>query len=109
MSLGTLTYIKSVLKKLRGREGLRSQILKMPMVEAAGKLSYPDAIKIEMFSHAYTGLTPWHDQVFFYLCMESPTLWQPVFGFEYADNGALEQAMKQSYLAKIEQRRRGIG
>ncbi len=109
VSLGTLTYIKSVLKKLRGREGLRSQILKMPMVEAAGKLSYPDAIKIEMFSHAYTGLTPWHDQVFFYLCMESPTLWQPVFGFEYADNGALEQVMKQSYLAKIEQRRRGIG
>lgn len=105
VSLGTLTYIKPVIKKLRSRPGFRSKILQMPLVETDGKLSYPDEIKREMFSFAYASLSAWHDQVFFYLCMENQRLWQPVFGFDYASNDEFEQAMKTSYLEKIEQRR----
>jgi spore photoproduct lyase len=101
VSLGTLTYIKPVIKQLRSRPGFQSKVLQMPMVEAEGKLSYPDEIKLEMFSFAYQSLTPWHDKVFFYLCMENPRLWQPVFGFDYADNEAFESAMKEHYLKKI--------
>jgi spore photoproduct lyase len=104
VSLGTLTYIKPVIKQLRARPGFQSKVLQMPMVEADGKLSYPDEIKLEMFSFAYQSLKPWHDKVFFYLCMENPRLWQPVFGFDYADNDAFESAMKDSYLKKIKER-----
>lgn len=105
VSLGTLTYIKPVIRQLRAREGLRSRVLQMPMVEADGKLSYPEEIKREMFGFAYRSLASWHDQVFFYLCMENQRLWQPVFGFDYPSNEAFEAAMKASYLRKIETRR----
>ncbi len=105
VSLGTLTYIKPVIKQLRARAGFRSKILQMPLVESDGKLSYPEAIKQEMFSLVYRSLRTWHEQVFFYLCMENQRLWQPVFGHAYASNSEFEQAMKRSYLDKIERRR----
>ncbi|MCU7829635.1 MAG: radical SAM protein [Candidatus Thiodiazotropha sp. (ex Myrtea sp. 'scaly one' KF741663)] len=106
VSLGTLTYIKPVIKQLRARPDFQSRVLQMPMVEADGKLSYPDEIKQEMFSFAYRSLEAWHNQVFFYLCMENQRFWQPVFGFDYPSNEAFETAMKESYLAKISTRRR---
>ncbi|MET0069988.1 MAG: spore photoproduct lyase family protein [Candidatus Thiodiazotropha sp.] len=101
VSLGTLTYIKPVIRQLRERRGFRSKILQMPMVESDGKLSYPREIKEQMFSFAYQSLRPWHGEVFFYLCMENPALWRPVFGYEYASNQAFEAAMMQAYRNKI--------
>ncbi|MEW8497856.1 MAG: DNA photolyase, partial [Candidatus Thiodiazotropha taylori] len=91
-------------KKLRARKGFQSKILQMPWVESDGKLSYPKATKQEMFSFAYQSLKPWHEDVFFYLCMENHDLWQPVFGYEYPTNQAFEAAMKSAYLGKIKQR-----
>ena len=101
VSMGTLTFTKSVMKTIRQRD-LTSKILQMPMVPSAGKFSYPEETKIELFSHVYNSLANWHDKVFFYLCMEPQTYWQPVFGFDYADNNEFEHAMKQAYLEKIE-------
>jgi spore photoproduct lyase len=109
VSLGTLTYIKPVIKQLRSRTGFRSKILQMPMVESDGKLSYPQPVKEEMFSFAYQSLKAWHDEVFFYLCMENQRLWLPVFGYEYTSNHAFEVAMKHAYLKKIRNRRGGHG
>ena len=101
VSLGTLTFIKPVMRRIR-EQGLRSQILKMPLVEADGKLSYPDDVKLELFSHAWRSFSRrWREQVFFYLCMENQRLWQPLFGHSYASNEAFEDAMKASYLQKI--------
>jgi spore photoproduct lyase len=100
VSLGTLTFTRSVVRQIRDG-GTRTRILQMPFAEADGKLSYPDEIKLEMFSHAYRSLAPWHGAVFFYLCMENQRLWGPVFGFEYPSNQAFEEAMKASYLEKI--------
>jgi len=103
VSLGTLTFIKPVLKKIRERH-FYSKILKMPMVEAAGKFSYPTETKLELFSHAYENFSQqWHDEVFFYLCMEDHNIWQPVFGYHYQSNDEFELAMKSSYLKTIEQ------
>jgi spore photoproduct lyase len=103
VSLGTLTFIKPVLKQIRQRGG-NSQILKMPLVEADGKLSYPDEIKLQLFTHAYQSFgTSWKESVFFYLCMEHQRFWQPVFGYEYSTNEAFEAAMKGSYVQKIQQ------
>jgi spore photoproduct lyase len=106
ISLGTLTFIKPVMKKIRQRN-FNSMILKMPMVEAAGKFSYPEETKLELFTHAYDSFSPeWHDAVFFYLCMEDHDMWQPVFGYDYINNDEFEKAMKQSYLQTIRQRER---
>ena len=102
VSLGTLTFIKPVVKKLRSR-GLRSKILQMPLADANGKLSYPLQIKRELLKFAADALLPWRERVFFYLCMEDASLWREVLGCEYESNDAFEEAMKAAYFAKIRQ------
>jgi spore photoproduct lyase len=103
ISLGTLTYTKPVLKKIRESQ-LRSKVLKMELTESDGKLSYPENIKLELFSHLYDSFDdPWHEGTFFYLCMENNKYWTPVFGYEYGSNDEFENAMKESYMRKINQ------
>jgi len=99
ISFGTLTYTKSVVKQIRQR-GLKSKILQLPLIDSDGKLSYSDETKLEMFSHAYQSFAQWHDDIFFYLCMENNKLWQPVFGYAYPSNDDFESAMKQAYMTK---------
>jgi len=99
ISMGTLTFIKPVINKLRQRN-FNSKILQMPFDNAAGKASYPLAVKEEMFKHAYDSFKPWHKKVFFYLCMEDHTLWKKCFGHEYYTNVDLERAMVSSYCQK---------
>lgn len=101
ISFGTLTFIKPVIKKIRQRN-FKSKILQMPMTEVAGKYSYPEEIKVEMFSHAYNSFDRyWKDNLFFYFCMEQKYIWDKVFGYDFKDNDHFEQAMKDSYQAKI--------
>ncbi|MDA3052032.1 hypothetical protein OFO01_00995 [Campylobacter sp. JMF_01 NE2] len=104
VSFGTLTFIKPVIKKLRAR-GLESKILQMPFSQANGKISYPKNIKLEMFKFAYSSLRAWHEEVFFYLCMEDEALWGEVFGREFASNDEFERAMKEAYMRKIKENR----
>lgn len=104
LSFGTLTFIKPVIRQIRHRD-LKSKILQMPLVDANGKLSYPVETKLEMFSFAHERLSSWRDRVFFYLCMENPKLWMPVFGYEYRSNEEFEAAMKKSYMNKIDRAR----
>jgi spore photoproduct lyase len=102
ISLGTLTFIRPVIQQLRKRK-LRSKILQMPMEDAGGKLSYPREMKEELFSFAWNAFSPeWQKEIFFYLCMEDPSLWEPVFGFSYRDNKTFEDAMKQRYREKMD-------
>ncbi|PIE58501.1 MAG: DNA photolyase [Desulfobulbus propionicus] len=101
VSLGTLTFIKSVLKRIRSRM-LESSILQMPMEECAGKFSYPFSIKQELFRTVYAAFPQsWKSDVFFYMCMESIDLWEPVFGYSYLSNDQFEQEMLTAYHAKI--------
>ncbi len=105
VSMGTLTYIKSVMREIRKR-AIPTQILKMPMVDTNGKQSYPEEIKHALFSHVYDSFPErWKNNVFFYLCMEDRRLWKPVFGYEYASNAGFEAAMKEAYMDKINQNR----
>ncbi len=101
VSLGTITFTKKVIKEIRTRN-MKSKILQMPFEEIAGKFSYPDTIKEEMFSYLYECLKPWHGKVFFYLCMEPAHLWPKVFGYKYKDNLEFESEMKKSYFTKIQ-------
>ena len=100
ISFGTLTFIKPVLKNIRANLK-SSKILQMPLIEAAGKYSYPLNAKKEMFKMLYDEFKLWHKKVFFYLCMEDESLWNEVFGYEYKNNEEFENAMKNSYMQKI--------
>jgi spore photoproduct lyase len=100
VSLGTLTYIKPVIKAIRN-QGLKTEILRMPLEEIAGKWSYPFEIKKELFSHVYSGFESWHNKVFFYFCMEDPEIWEPVFNRSYSDNQEFEAHMLKNYSEKL--------
>jgi spore photoproduct lyase len=100
VSLGTLTFIKPVIKKIRSRD-FQSRILQIPMVNASGKLSYPLEIKEKMFSFAYQSLKEWHKDVYFYMCMEEKSLWEKIFGYEYPTNESFEMDMKLNYMKKV--------
>ena len=110
ISIGTLTFIKPVIKVLR-KQKIRSKILQMPMEDASGKLSYPVDIKRLMFKTLYDSFSAeWKEKVFFYMCMEEKSLWPDVFGYRYNTNEEFESAMKESYMNKIDalRRKRGI-
>ena len=100
VSFGTLTFIKPVIKQLRGRE-FRTKITQIPHADASGKTSYPHATKVEMFKHAYESFKPWHKEVFFYLCMEEHGMWSESFGYQYSTNNDFERDMISSYAKKI--------
>ena len=100
VSFGTLTFIKPVIKQLRDRE-FRSKITQMPFEDASGKSSYPDSTKVEMFKHAYESFNPWHEEVFFYLCMEEHQMWEKTFGYQYSTNNDFEREMLSSYANKL--------
>ena len=105
VSFGTLTFIKPVIKQLRGRE-FHTKITQIPHVDASGKTSYPDSTKVEMFKHAYESFTPWQngeDRVFFYLCMEEHQMWAKTFGYQYSTNNDFERAMLGAYCKKTGQ------
>ena len=100
VSFGTLTFIKPVIKQLRKR-ALNTKILQMPFESINGKQSYSLQVKKEMFSHAYKSFLPWHNKVYFYLCMEEHSLWKEVFGYEYSSNNQFEDFMLRNYMDKI--------
>lgn len=101
VSLGTVTFTKKVIKKIRERS-IYTKILQMDMIDAEGKLSYSLDVKKEMFKELYSSLSDWHNKVYFYLCMEDKSLWSDVFGHEYESNDAFEQDMISSYFSKVD-------
>ncbi len=100
ISMGTLTFIKPAIKKLRST-GLSSNVLQIPMADAVGKSSYTKEIKKEIFGHVLNQFSSWNDTVFFYLCMEERSVWESVFGQAYIDNTEFENALFNSVSSKM--------
>lgn len=91
VSFGSVTLTRPVIKKIR-ELGNPTRILQMELVpDPHGKLTYPDAVKVEMFRTMYETFSPWHDDVFIYLCMEKAEIWRHAFGRVYTDNEAFER------------------
>ncbi len=101
IGIGALTFTKQNLKALRESER-PTLVTQMELTPAAGKFSYPLEVKRELFSYVYS-LFPqeWKEKVFFYLCMEDPSLWQPCLSRQYNSNAEFEADMKAHYLAKL--------
>lgn len=101
LSFGSLTFIKPVVKAIR-RRAWESKILQADLVPTAkGKLSYPEELKKELFSHLYGLFEPWHGKVFMYLCMEEARYWTSTFGRVYASNEEFEADFGRSVRAKL--------
>ena len=101
IGIGTLTFTKAVIKRLR-EMGAESKVLEMELVDAAGKYSYPLDKKEKMFRHIYSSFPKeYKDNIFFYLCMEDPSLWMKCLGREYSCDKDFEMDMKKFYLSKI--------
>ena len=101
ISFGSVTLIKPVVRKIRYL-GNPTKTLQMQLVEDPhGKLTYPDETKIRMFRKMYDTFKPWHDKVYFYLCMEKAEIWRHSLGYVYDDNEEFEQALGEHSMAKI--------
>ena len=101
IGIGTLTFTKQNLRALR-ESGRPTRVTQMPLTPIAGKFSYDPETKKRMFSHVYSCFPKdWKDKVFFYLCMEDPSLWEPCLGRSYACNADFESDMRLHYLRKI--------
>lgn len=101
VGMGTLTFTKQNLRTLR-ESGRPTRVTQMALESIAGKYSYDLETKRRMFSHVYSAFpNDWKDNVFFYLCMEDPSLWEPCLGRSYSCNADFEADMKRHYLAKV--------
>ncbi|MFT5112210.1 MAG: spore photoproduct lyase [Parasphingorhabdus sp.] len=101
ISFGSLTFPKPIIKKIRDT-GFETKIHQIDMVpNPEGKMTYPDEVKVEMFSLAYKAFSNWKDDVFFYLCMEEPKFWDKAFGWRFPDNEDFEQNLLKSVWNKI--------
>jgi len=100
ISFGALTFIRSALEAMR-KARPDSPLLRSPLCDAAGKLSYPPDVKRQLFLGIYQAFAPWHDEVFFYLCMEDAALWRDVFGRVFNCNDDFELAFANAVLAKM--------
>ncbi|MFQ5349370.1 MAG: radical SAM protein [Thermoanaerobaculia bacterium] len=99
VSMGAVTFIKPVVREIRRRGG-ETKILQMDLVaDHNGKLTYPDETKIELFGLLFDCLGPWHDEVFFYLCMEAERIWEQTLGWAYPTNEEFERAFASYCLA----------
>lgn len=101
ISFGTLSFPKPIIKKIRSHP-IKSKILQMPMVpNPEGKMTYPESIKNDLFTHAYQCFSFWHGKVFFYLCMEEKKYWLSTFGWTYENNQEFELDLFQSISKKV--------
>ena len=101
VGIGTLTFTKQNLRALR-ESGRPTRVTQMPLSPIAGKFSYDPETKKKMFSFLYSCFPQdWKDKVFFYLCMEDPSLWEPCLGRSYSCNADFEADMKRHYFAKL--------
>ncbi|MBP5162046.1 MAG: DNA photolyase [Spirochaetales bacterium] len=104
IGIGTLTFTKQNLRTLR-ESGRPTHVTQMPLSPIAGKFSYDLETKRRMFSHVYSCFPQdWKDKVFFYLCMEDPSLWEPCLGRSYSCNADFEADMRKHYLRKISEK-----
>ncbi len=100
ISFGALTFPKPIIKKIRSY-GIQSRILQMPMQpNPEGKMSYPDDIKKALFRFGFQSFKRWHEQVFFYLCMEEKKFWLDTFGRAYDSNEEFENALNEAIWMK---------
>lgn len=91
LSMGTMTFIRPVAQQIRRRGGETKVLQMAASPDPHGKLTYSDEVKVDLYSDLYARLRPWHDEVFFYLCMDTARVWKAVFGHAFETNDLFER------------------
>jgi hypothetical protein len=95
ISLGALWLSPPVVRGIRHRGG-ESKVLQMPLIADPGdRLTYPPETRVAMYSSIRHALKPWGDQVYLFLCMETPAVWEAVFGEVSPVGERLEQIFRR--------------
>jgi spore photoproduct lyase len=98
VSMGAPTFIRPVVREIRRRGG-ETKILQAELVsDHHGKLTYADHLKRRLYRHLFEHLEPWHDEVFFYLCMETAEMWLATLGRAFPTNETFERAFAEHCL-----------
>lgn len=101
VSQGSLNFRKRHQEKLlRGFPS--SQLLRARLEPTAGnKVGYLEEHRTALYRLLDEALRPWEGRVFRYLCMETPGVYEAVFGRSYPGNEAHREEMNDAIFAKI--------
>ena len=95
VSLGALRYMPQ-LKAISRQRFSASRIFTGEFVPGLdGKMRYFQPIRIELFARLAEWLRAYAPDIFIYLCMESPLVWQQALGFAPASNAELKRMLDE--------------
>jgi spore photoproduct lyase len=91
VSMGVASFTRALVREIRHRGG-ESKALQMPLVEdPRDRLTYPEEVRIALYSALYQAMQPWQGKVFVFLCMETRPVWRAVLGETVAIGDELER------------------
>jgi spore photoproduct lyase len=95
VSLGALRYMP-LLKNISRQRFSASRIFTGEFVPGLdGKMRYFQPLRIELFARLATWLRDYAPDIFIYLCMESPAVWQQALGFSPSSNADLKRMLDE--------------
>jgi spore photoproduct lyase len=95
VSLGALRYMPQ-LKNISRQRFSASRIFTGEFVPGLdGKMRYFQPIRIELFARLAALLRAYSPDIFIYLCMESPLVWQQALGFAPSSNADLKRMLDE--------------
>lgn len=96
ISLGAFRYLPG-LKGIVRRQFRNSRIMDEEFVLAGdGKMRYLRPVRVEMYRHVLGEIRRVAPEVCVYLCMESPRVWQEVFGYDPGQEGLIHMLDRQA-------------
>jgi spore photoproduct lyase len=95
VSLGALRYM-TPLKNISRQRFSASRIFTGEFVPGLdGKMRYFQPVRVELFSRLAAWLRAYAPDIFIYLCMESPVVWQQALGFAPSSNADLKRMLDE--------------
>jgi spore photoproduct lyase len=99
-SLGTFRFSKNLRAILKKRFP-ESSLVHAELVKAQdGKMRYPQNLRISMYRFIANEIRAYDRQAFIYLCMESPEIWERVFGWRPKTPFELDNLFYETYSKK---------
>ncbi len=95
ISLGALRYPPHLDGIIRERHPESNIVYGELFPGIDGKSRYFKQIRIDMFKNMHSWIKSQNDNIFVYLCMESPEIWQKAFGWSPQTSGGLAKIMNE--------------
>lgn len=95
ISLGCLRFMPPLFDKIRTGHPQSKIIWEEFILGDDGKMRYFKPLRIKIYSKLVERIKRYAPQILIYLCMESPGVWQEVFGFAPQNNLDLKQILDE--------------